>query len=141
MKKIIFLLLIYNVAFSQNADNILGVWLNEDNDAKIKIYKNEKDNAYSGKLIWLKEPFEENGSPKLDDENPKEELRNKELDGLIIVKNLKFNNDEWSGGSIYDPKSGKTYKCFAKINDNQLKLRGYIGFSFIGRTAIWTRAE
>jgi len=143
MKKIIFLPLVFlfNIVFAQNTDDILGNWLNQDNDAKIEIYK--EGNSFFGKLIWLKEPNEKDGSPKIDDKNPDENLRNRNLQGLVIVKNLKFDkkDKEWSGGKIYDPKSGKTYKCFAKIDGENLNLRGYIGFSFIGRTATWSRVE
>lgn len=143
MKKIIFLPLVFlfNIVFAQNTDDILGNWLNQDNDAKIEIYK--EGNSFFGKLIWLKEPNEKDGSPKIDDKNPDENLRNRNLQGLVIVKNLKFDkkDKEWSGGKIYDPKSGKTYKCFAKIDGENLNLRGYIGFSFIGRTATWSRVD
>ena len=143
MKKIIFLPLVFlfNIVFAQNTDDILGNWLNQDNDAKIEIYK--EGNSFFGKLIWLKEPNEKDGSPKIDDKNPDENLRNRNLQGLVIVKNLNFDkkDKEWSGGKIYDPKSGKTYKCFAKIDGENLNLRGYIGFSFIGRTATWSRVE
>ena len=143
MKKIIFLPLVFlfNIVFAQNTDDILGYWLNQDNDAKIEIYK--EDNSFFGKLFWLKEPNEKDGSPKIDDKNPNENLRDRNLQGLVIVKNLKFDkkDKEWSGGKIYDPKSGKTYKCFAKIDGENLNLRGYIGFSFIGRTATWIRVK
>jgi uncharacterized protein (DUF2147 family) len=48
----------------------------------------------------------------------------------------------WSGGFIYDPNSGKTYRCKLKLKDrNTLKLRGYIGISLLGRTDVWTRQE
>ena len=145
MKKIIVFILFYNYTFGQNSDDILGIWLNQDNDAKIEIYTvyspHNKEKNYHGKLIWLKEAFEEDGSAKVDDENPKESLRSRKLQNLVIIKNLEFDGSEWSGGTIYDPKSGKTYKCYAKINGDNLNLRGYIGFSFIGRTATWKKVK
>lgn len=61
--------------------------------------------------------------------------------GMDILTGLKEKGDEWSGGKILDPKNGKEYKCYIKLLDNNtLKLRGYIGFSLFGRTAIWKRA-
>ena len=61
---------------------------------------------------------------------------------MDILTGLKKDGDEWSGGKILDPKNGKTYKCYIKLEDNNtLKLRGYIGISLFGRTAIWKRAE
>ena len=50
-------------------------------------------------------------------------------------------NEEWSGGTIYDPKNGKTYKCFIRFeNQNKLKIRGFIGISVLGRNTYWTRS-
>jgi uncharacterized protein (DUF2147 family) len=49
---------------------------------------------------------------------------------------------KWKSGRIYDPNSGKTYKCkVTPVNENTLELRGYIGFSLLGRTETWTRRE
>ena len=46
----------------------------------------------------------------------------------------------WKEGTIYDPESGKTYSCKLTLESpKRLKVRGFIGFSFIGRTQIWTR--
>ncbi|MBL4604664.1 MAG: DUF2147 domain-containing protein, partial [Flavobacteriaceae bacterium] len=62
--------------------------------------------------------------------------------GMDILTGLKEDGDEWSGGKILDPKNGKSYKCYIKLLDNNtLKLRGYVGFSMFGRTAIWKRAK
>jgi len=41
---------------------------------------------------------------------------------------------------LYDPKKGKTYTGMITLKDaNTLALRGYIGFSFLGRSSTWTR--
>jgi uncharacterized protein (DUF2147 family) len=66
---------------------------------------------------------------------------NKPIIGLVIMKNLIKDGDEYSGGEIFDPEHGKTYKCKIKLKDkNKLELRGFIGFSLIGKTQIWTRS-
>ncbi len=50
--------------------------------------------------------------------------------------------DRWTGGEIYDPNSGNTYKGTMRLIDrNTLKLRGYIGISLFGRSDTWTRVE
>ena len=60
---------------------------------------------------------------------------------MNILTGLQKEGDEWSGGKILDPKNGKEYKCYIQLLDgNTLKIRGYIGFSVFGRTAIWKRA-
>ena len=139
----IFLLtiLINNFLFSQNSNDIIGIWLNEEKDAKIEIYKSE--NLFFGKMIWLKEPKDINGEFKTDKNNPNKNLRNKKLLGLKILSNLIWNHKEkeWINGSIYNARDGKTYKLFANLSEEKLKLRGYVGFSLFGKTTIWTKSN
>jgi len=125
-------------------DDIKGVWLNEDEDAQIKI--ENRDGKYFGNIVWLKEPNEEDtGLPKLDDENPDAELQKRPVMGLELLSGFIFDgNDEWEGGDIYDPKSGKTYSCYMVFTDDtksKLKVRGYIGVSLLGKTTYWTRVK
>lgn len=124
-------------------DDILGVWLNEDKDAHVDIYK--EGDVYFGKIIWLEEPNEENGEPKLDDENEDESLRTRPVMGLLLLRDFVFDKDEWEDGRVYDPKNGKDYKCYMEFPDeddkDKLKVRGYIGFSLLGRTTYWTRVK
>jgi uncharacterized protein (DUF2147 family) len=134
-----------NLTFSQiKADDVTGVWLNEDKDAHVKI---ENTNGhYFGKIVWLKEPIDEKtGQPKLDKENPDADLQKRPIMGLNLLSDFKFDgNQEWKDGDIYDPKSGKIYSCYMLFTDdskNKLKVRGYIGISLIGRTTYWTRVE
>ncbi len=63
--------------------------------------------------------------------------------GLLLLKNFKKDNEkEYSGGTVYDPKSGKTYDCNITVKSSkELSIRGYIGVSLFGRTTIWTKAN
>lgn len=121
------------------AEDILGLWFNEEKDAKVEIYVD--NGKYFGKVVWLEEPNEENGKPKLDDENPDEELQKRPIMGLLLMIDFDYEGDgEWENGDIYDPKSGKTYSCYMKLESKEkLKVRGFIGVSWIGRTTYWTR--
>lgn len=124
------------------ADAILGKWLNEDQDAHIQIYK--ESGKYYGKIVWLKEPIDEvTGKPKLDDENDDEALQSRPVMGLVILNDFIYDGDgEWEDGTIYDPKNGKTYDCYMNFGeDKSLKIRGYIGISWIGRNTYWTKVE
>ena len=127
-----------SLLFSQT--EICGKWLEEQKKSHIEIYKTQED-IYEGKIVWLAEPLDENGNLKKDKENPDPKLREQPLNGLIIIKDLKYLNDnEWGDGEIYDARSGKTYSLNATLKDeNKLFMRGYIGFSFIGKTTSWTR--
>jgi uncharacterized protein (DUF2147 family) len=130
------------ITYSQapSADAIIGKWLNEDQDAHVQIYKD--NGKYYGKIVWLKEPNEPaTGLPKVDDDNEDESLRSRAVMGLVLLKDFIYDGDgEWEDGTIYDPKNGKTYDCYMNFDENGiLKIRGYIGFSWIGRNTYWTR--
>lgn len=72
--------------------------------------------------------------------------RNKRILGMVILWNMSENPSnplEWEGGQILDPHNGKIYSCMMTIspNGNTLTVRGYIGFSFLGRSQTWIRAR
>lgn len=127
-------------AHSQNkADDITGIWLTAGKEpAKIQIYKTGE--KFYGKIIWLQNTME-NAKPKQDVNNPDKAKRNNPVVGLVILTGFKFDDDdEWNGGDIYDPESGKTYNCYLYLKDKStLKVRGYVGISLLGRTETWTR--
>lgn len=59
---------------------------------------------------------------------------------MEIINGLTKDGDEWQSAQILDPETGKEYKCYLILEaGNKLKVRGYIGFSLIGRTQYWTR--
>ncbi len=68
-------------------------------------------------------------------------FKNKPVKGMNILWGLKKEGPQWSGGRILDPENGETYRCWIEVIDGgrRLKVRGFIGFSFIGRTQIWER--
>jgi uncharacterized protein (DUF2147 family) len=122
------------------ADELMGIWLNHEKDAHVKIYK--CGDGYCGKIVWLKEP-EEDGAPKKDKHNPDNSLKNRPIKGLDILSDFSFDSDKkWEDGTIYNLRDGKTYSCYLKIlEDGRLKVRGYVGISLIGKTNYWTRIE
>lgn len=135
-----------HAGFTASTDSILGLWYNADKDAKIEVYKcGEK---YCGKIVWMKFPeypadSKEGtpGTPKLDNNNPDEAQRKNPRLGLTIVKDMAYaGGDKWDSGTVYDPKSGKTYKAkFTHVDEENLDLRGYVGISLFGSTSRWTR--
>ncbi len=146
MKKISFLLFVMITPLlmlaQDDANDVTGIWYNEEKDARFEIY--EDGGEYFAKIVWLEEPIDpETGEPKVDDENPDEDKQNRPLKGLVFMKDFVFEGDGlWEDGEIYDPKSGKTYDCYIKMESpDKLKVRGYIGISLIGRTSYWTRAK
>ena len=68
--------------------------------------------------------------------------KNQPIEGLVIVKDLVLEDQVWEEGTIMDPKSGKVYDCYLSLEDSKtLKVRGFLGFSLLGRTQIWKRQE
>ncbi len=133
-------------AYGTGSDDILGVWNNEERDAKIEIYK--CGNKYCGQVIWLKEPNYPEGSkegtagtPRLDHNNPDPSLRKTPIIGLNIVHDFSSTDDHtWFSGAVYDPKNENTYRGkMTLISPDQLNLRGFVGIPLFGRTTTWTR--
>jgi uncharacterized protein (DUF2147 family) len=126
--------------FAQSVDAIVGKWFNKDKEAQIQIYK--KGNDYNGKVVWLKNPNNEDGKAKTDARNPENNLKSRPIWGLEILKGFKYDDGIWEDGTIYDPKSGKTYSCKLTLSGNdKLNVRGYMGISIIGRTDVWNRVK
>lgn len=144
MKYFLFFAIATMCSFAKAQKNgIEGTWFNEDKTSKIKVY--EKGGEYYGKIVWLSEDVGPDGKrPKRDANNPEEDLRHRPLVGLEIMKGLEWDADdeEWVDGEIYDPKSGNTYSLMAWMDgENTLMLKGYLGFSLLGRSTTWTRAN
>lgn len=122
------------------ADAVTGIWLNEEKDAKVQIYKS--GDKYFGKLVWMVHALEDDGkTPRKDSKNSDPKLRERGLMNLVILNNFSYDDGEWTGGKIYDPKSGKTYSSKMKLSGKELNIRGYVGVSMFGRTTVWTRAN
>lgn len=142
MKRTIILMALFfatATVFAQSADAVVGKWLNSSGEAHIQIYKT--GNKYNGKLVWLKNPNNEKGKAKTDVNNPDTSLRGRALLGLPMLSGFKFDDGSWEDGTIYDPKSGKTYSSMMTLKGDKLSVRGYIGISLIGRTDVWTKVK
>jgi len=133
---------IASAALFSQAGSLVGFWLTEDKDSQIEIYRSP-DNKFSGRIVWLEEPLNDQGRPKVDDKNPDRALRTRSTLGLEILKEFTYDasKQEWAGGTIYDPKSGKTYDAFMRLDgNNTMKLKGFVlGMRFLGRESTWTR--
>lgn len=128
--------------FAQNIhpDKVIGKWQNEAKDVNIEIFKS--DNKYYGKMIWAKIMFETDGkTSKKDRENSDAKLRNRELKNLVFITNLTYDDNEYTGGQLYDAKTGSTYSCKMELAGEKLKTRGYKGVPMFGKTFTWTRIE
>jgi uncharacterized protein (DUF2147 family) len=136
---------------ANDADAILGLWLTaDDGNGRAKVEITKANDQYSGKIIWLERPTYPPdddrgmaGQNRVDRENPDPDLRDRPVIGLPIVEGFTYKGDNlWANGTIYDPNNGKTYKCKMRLDDEGiLRVRGFIGFSLIGRTTQWERDQ
>lgn len=118
---------------------IEGKWKTIDDETKqaksiVEIYK--RGDQYFGKVSQL----------LIKPENPncvncKDDRKNKPILGMEIIRGLKKDGNEFTGGTITDPKTGKTYKCTITRSGDNLNVRGYIGLSFIGRSQTWQKVN
>ncbi len=130
-------------ALAQEA-SVLGRWTTIDDATKkpksiVTIY--EEGGKLFGKVEKLfREPNEEQ-NPLCD--KCEGALKNQPILGMIVLRDLKKDGNEWTGGTILDPANGKTYKAKIAVEDGgkKLKVRGFIGIALIGRTQYWVRAE
>ena len=135
------------IAYAETkADDVVGVYYTDGKQSKIEIFK--EGDKYCGKLVWLKNPNygdsdAEAGKPQHDRNNPDAARKNDPILGLKLLKDFTFDGSaNWNGGTIYDPESGKTYKCTMKLTDPKtLDVRGYIGVPAFGRSTTWTRVD
>ena len=129
----------YVLISSFQINEIEGIWITQDDEtgkkkSEVLLYRNE--GKLYGKILNL---LLEEDKGKLC-VNCKGENKNLPIQGMVIIKDLKIIDKSWEDGTILDPKSGKTYSCYVTFEDeNTLKVRGYIGFSLLGRTQKWIR--
>ena len=122
------------------AQDVIGKWKLEDGTAIVEVYK--QGDVYNGKIVWLQNATETDGSPAVDKNNPDKALRSRQLIGLNMLSDLKKAGEEYSGGKIYDPGNGKTYNCSMKVEGDVLKVRGSLDKKgLIGRTMDWFRVK
>lgn len=131
--------IILAVFLSFQTSSVQGTWVNIDDETgveKSEITLYVENGKLYGKIERLLLP-EDQGKVC---EKCKGKEKNQPIEGLIIVKGLSKDGEVWTDGKILDPANGKSYDCTIKLDDsNTLNVRGYLGFSFIGRSQVWKR--
>lgn len=141
-KSILFgLVLFFVMSFNAQSQNVLGKWKTVDDEtgqAKSIVEIYEKSGKIYGKIIDIVNPEKRKSlCTKCSGEN-----KNAPILGLIIIKDLVKDGDEYSGGKILDPSKGEEYKCLIALEGkDKLKVRGFVGVSIFGRTQYWFRVK
>lgn len=134
------LLLAAVVALQAQDNSIVGRWKTIDDETgkpKSIVHIYEQDGAYFGRVDSLINPDKPNPTcDKCPDDDPR---KDQPVKGMVILKNLKKDGDEYVDGRILDPKKGKIYDCKMWLEEGNLKVRGYLWL--FHRTQTWYRVQ
>ncbi len=123
----------------------VGIWYTDGEESIIKVHScTSGASVYCGTMVWLKEPNDADGSPKIDKLNKDPAKKNKPLLGIDILINMKADDDHWTG-KAYNPEDGKFYDVTFKVKtdkeeNDQADLRGCL-FKFLCKTETFVRAK
>ena len=121
---------------SAQSSQLTGDWITA-NKSVVRIFDCHDDHLCA-KIVAIGPK----NAPQEDVNNPDTSMRNRPICGLTI--GTSFTPDGTTAakdGKIYDPESGKTYSAKMQADGDVLNLRGFIGFSLLGRTETWHRAS
>jgi uncharacterized protein (DUF2147 family) len=138
------LILLWSVSLALAGGSPVGMWKTVDDETNkeksiVEVY--EAGGKIYGKIVRLLQE-KDGGASKLCTKCTGSDL-NKPMIGLVIVKGLKADGDEYTGGTIMDPNNGKVYKCKMEVTEggNKVKVRGFLGVSLLGRTQVWHKVK
>ena len=127
-------------AFGSVAQDITGRWItvNDETGAQRSVVeitvKNGVASAHVKELFRTPDQEQDPVCTKCTDHR-----KGQKIIGMQIMRNMKQDEDEWSGGTIMDPENGRSYDCKIWVEDGELKVRGYIAFFY--RTQAWVREK
>lgn len=120
-------------------DDITGWWYDETKRGGILI--EPCGQQLCGKVAWMREPLDPAGKPKVDAKNPDAALKTRTICQLPMLGGFNHTDKgEWEDGWIYNPEDGDTYKSRMVLQDDgTLRVRGFIGVPWLGKSQVWTR--
>jgi uncharacterized protein (DUF2147 family) len=119
------------------ADSAEGVWQTPDDNAVVKI--EACGAALCGRIVTSDQLKAH--PDQTDARNRNTALRSRPLKGLMLFYGVKGGPTEWTGGSVYDPEDGKTYKGSIKLTGaDTLQLTGCVFRPFC-KSERWTRIQ
>ncbi|WP_249157578.1 DUF2147 domain-containing protein [Bradyrhizobium sp. KB893862 SZCCT0404] len=121
-------------------DAIVGIWEADDGTVKLDMFRSGAE--FQARMLYGNEIVEaDKVTFKKDARNPDAALRSRSLKNIVFITGLRWEDGEWSGGSIYDASSGRTYNCKATVKDGKMHLRGYLGLPAMGQTRTFHRTR
>ncbi len=139
-------LMAFAAAAPAHADDAspVGLWKNIDDvtgkpKALIRITENKGE--VRGQIEKLFLAAGENPNPRC--EKCQGANKDQPVLGMVFMSGLRKNGDEYSGGEILDPDSGKVYRSKLTLVDGgrKINVRGYVGVPMFGRSQTWVRQD
>ncbi|MEO8522001.1 MAG: DUF2147 domain-containing protein [Acidobacteriota bacterium] len=61
--------------------------------------------------------------------------------GLVFMRHMQLVDGIYRNGDILDPENGTVYRCRMQLEDGgrKLRVRGFVGMSWFGRSQVWQR--
>lgn len=125
-----------------SAQSVLGVWKTIDDNSgdpksMVEIYEDTEGKVH-GKILKIFNPEKKGLLCTECTGEDKDTL----VEGMVFIRDLEKDGDEFNGGIIINPENGTVYKCYIKLlSPDELKIRGYVGVPIIGRTQHWLRVN
>jgi uncharacterized protein (DUF2147 family) len=107
--------------------------------AIMKVYA--QDGEYRAQIEKILDKANDK-SPSICDKCPGS-LKGHPIEGLVVMQGVKRSGEFYGGGHILDPDSGSYYRVSMELapDGKTLNVRGYVGFSLLGRTQVWYRLD
>jgi uncharacterized protein (DUF2147 family) len=127
---------------SPGAKDIVGVWLDPKGDGGIELKPCANGAGICGHIVWLKDPVDKTGRPVRDENNRDPSKRSALLCNLqLIGGGTRKPDGSLEKGWIYNPEDGGRYDVdIVRIDQNRIKVHGYLGAKFLGETFVWRKA-
>lgn len=133
---LIAVLICFNIAlpaWGTEEAEIFGRYWNPDRDGIVEVYR--EGDRVQGRVIW-------SATALIDAKNRDKTLRGRDMLGVPFLTGFRFDGDDrWTGGLVYAPDNGRTYRGRLWLEDGNLKMRGFVGISALGRTATFLRYD
>lgn len=118
---------------------LLGEWWTEKNEGRV-LFARDPDGTFRGSTTCCLPAKASPDQPTTDVHNPDPKLRGRSTIGIVIIWKLAYEDGKYSGGYVYNPRDGKTYRFSAELLDpNTLSVRGYLWLPLLGQSQIWKR--
>jgi uncharacterized protein (DUF2147 family) len=119
------------------ASDITGIWITEENNSKIEIYKCGKE--YCGKICWMRDSLVDGRLIK-DVNNKNPQMRERKVLGMQIIQGLKYNKEKncFDGGKIYFHDTGREADLVIKVlPGHRLEVKAELGM--FSKKLIWEK--